>query len=521
MGVRVSSVSSTLTTNAARTGCFLAAALAAAFSLAPLSAQGMPVVQVTSPVMNSEVAPGGSIPLAADASSPGSVIIRVEFFDDDHLVGSTTQAPFKLDYQPTAHKLNFRITARATDAAGHSALSPAVTCVATSNVQRRYKSYDYEETSETILKQVRLTIPEGLSVVRGILVVTNSSGGNSRDYFKEAWYGEFLYLHDFAFLGARGFDSHSESFQVMQHALQKIAEEANHPELVNVPYATTGFSAGGGFASRLLVEAPDRVIACVPCGARLNFTGVDPTSAMLHTPACIISGELEKNFPSAVEPVLATYRPRGAQYAWMTIQNASHARMGQEKLAMPLLDTVLRMRYPADADVRTGPVTLKPIDTESGWVADNTTWTSGLTTITAAKDFKGDIEKSSWLPSEDIAFIYRAYATYDKPISITSPETSWSQAGIQPSVYRAWDPGSNVTIVVDDTRFPGWKKLEFYDDARKLGEITQGPPQFTAMNLQPGYHAFSILGTDAQGNLRTSNPVLVVVRKLPTTNLAH
>ena len=129
-----------------------------------------------------------------------------------------------------------------------------------------------------------------------------------------------------------------------------------------------------------------------------------------------------------------------------------------------------------------------------------------MTSISPAKQFNGDIGKSSWLPGEDVAFIYRAYASYDRPLTITSPQTSAS---------RVWDAGANVPVVVDDAKFAGWKKLEFYDGAHKLGEITQGPAQFTAMNLQPGYHAFSVLGTDAQGNVRPSNPVLVVVRKLP------
>jgi hypothetical protein len=69
--------------------------------------------------------------------------------------------------------------------------------------------------------------------------------------------------------------------------------------------------------------------------------------------------------------------------------------------------------------------------------------------------------------------------------------------------------------VVDDARFPRWRRLEFYDGARKLGEITRGWPQFTASDLAPGFHAFSVLGTDAKGAIRPSNPVLVVVRKLP------
>jgi hypothetical protein len=54
--------------------------------------------------------------------------------------------------------------------------------------------------------------------------------------------------------------------------------------------------------------------------------------------------------------------------------------------------------------------------------------------------------------------------------------------------------------------------LEFYDGAKKLGIVTAAPARFTATNLASGYHVFSVLGTDAQGNLRTSDPRMVVVR---------
>jgi hypothetical protein len=74
------------------------------------------------------------------------------------------------------------------------------------------------------------------------------------------------------------------------------------------------------------------------------------------------------------------------------------------------------------------------------------------------------------------------------------------------------DPGSNVPIVVDASKFPNWKQLEFYDGAKKLGTVTAAPTQFTATNLTPGYHVFSVLGTDAVGDIRPSNPVMVVVR---------
>jgi hypothetical protein len=183
-----------------------------------------------------------------------------------------------------------------------------------------------------------------------------------------------------------------------------------------------------------------------------------------------------------------------------------YAENRQDLLIMPLLDLAVRTRYPKDGDVTRGPIKLLSIDAASGWIADNATWKSGLTKIVPANQFKGDLGHSSWLQNEDIAFIYRAYATHNNPLTITSP------GPCGPGTPAA-DPGSNVPITVDAGKFPNWKTLEFYDGAKKLGTVTAAPAQYTATNLTPGYHVFSVLGTDAKGNIRTSDPVLIVVRK--------
>jgi hypothetical protein len=175
------------------------------------------------------------------------------------------------------------------------------------------------------------------------------------------------------------------------------------------------------------------------------------------------------------------------------------------------LDLAVRTRYPKDGDVTKGPIKLHSIDPATGWVADNTTWKSGLTRIVPARQFKGDLGHSSWLQNEDLAFIYRAYATHDNPLTITSPSPCGPGT---PTV----DPGSNVLITVDASNFLNWKKLEFYDGAKQLGTITAAPAQYTATNLTPGYHVFSVLGTNAKGTIRASDPVLVVVRKSSTVD---
>lgn len=373
--------------------------------------------------------------------------------------------------------------------------------------QRKYQSYDYAEGDH----KFRLVVPDGLPIVRGILVVGPYSRGDSRDYHQQAWYREFLHLHRFAFLGAKDFYLHD--YKVLQNALQRLAAESRHPELVHAPYAATGFSAGGGYTRLLMKAAPDKVIAGVVVGSTMKLRG-EITVDHRRVPMCVINGELEHDpgegpgMAKQLEPVLAEQRPKGALWGWMAVQGVGHEFAGQEVLTMPILDAAVRLRYPADADVRKGPVKLKPVELESGWVADNTTWKSGLTAITPAKRFKGDVAKSSWLLNEDIAFIYRAYSTLDWPLKITSPSREAAKTEV-------FDAGYAVTIKVDDSGFAGWTRLELHDGAKKVSELNKGPTEFTMKHLKAGYHAYSILGTDGKGNVRTSNPVLVVVRFKP------
>src|SRR5262249_34757816 len=198
-----------------------------------------------------------------------------------------------------------------------------------------------------------------------------------------------------------------------------------------------------------------------------------------------------------------------------------------------------RLRYPDGGDPSKGPLKLKSLDPKSGWVADYTTFASGLISIAPAASYTGDITKTSWLMDKDLAYIYRAFATYDytpgnsprqventpgynmldpkspREIRITSP---WMPGTYNQMFCQIQDPG-NVTIKVDASifasKFPGWTKLEFYDGATKLGEAA--PPEtsvsLTANIPEVGFHTFSVLGYDASGKpVRTSNPTMVITR---------
>lgn len=413
--------------------------------------------------------------------------------------------------------------------------TPLVTANVVTVGSDRYTVYSYDDH---LSASYVVVIPEGLKTVRGLLVNACYSGGDSRwDWPTCEYYRQFMHLHGFALVattataGAPGAAPRTEAtpqarhravFQAFEDSMRVIAAASLHPELANAPYVGVGFSAGGGFALNLMVFAPEKTIAVASYSAPYMFKRrltSPPSDAVLKVPSICIAGEYEGfnvPLPPDVDPatgpgriyeVFVPYRPLGAQYAYMERQGIGHTydENRQDVLGMPLLDAAVRARYPKDADVTRAPIKLIDLDPASGWIADHTTWKSGLTSICPAPQFKGDLGQSSWLQNEDLAFIYRAYSTYDKPLTITSPGNCWPTS---PSVPA----GSDVTIVVDASRFPDWKKLEFYDGAKKLGEVTQGPAQLTATNLTPGYHVFSVLGTDGAGTVRTSDPALVVVR---------
>ena len=366
-----------------------------------------------------------------------------------------------------------------------------------------FATYDYAEMDEGDEKAVRLAIPTGLQTVRGILVNTNAAGGDTRARYTLPYLKAFAALHGFAFVGARGFDSHSGSVTVWEHALNRFAGESRYAELVNVPLVVYGFSAGGGFANRLVNTLPERVIASAPLSSAMRM---DVPPAALDVPVCMFSGEQEERLNPLLNEVMQTYRPRGAHFAWAMVEGQGHREADQAALAIPFLDHCIRLRYPPDADPRRGPVVLKPLALSSGWLADNSSWRSGLTKIAPYNGLGAEAAATSWLPDEDIAFIYRAYATFAPPLKLTFPPSG-----------AAWvlNQGAGITITADDSAFPGWQQLALYNGARKLAEITQGPVRFPLTGLKPGVYAFLVMGTDAHGSQRASRPALVIVSGAP------
>jgi hypothetical protein len=168
-----------------------------------------------------------------------------------------------------------------------------------------------------------------------------------------------MLLHDFALVASAGDIPHVKAFPAFRNCLERVSVDSRHPELVNAPYATVGFSAGGGFASTLMTMDPEKTIAAGIIGARYNFTRITPPppAALLGIPSVLITGEEEQlndsqlpndPNPHKVDDVFVPYRLMGGQYAWMEKQGLGHeyAENRQDLLITPLMDLAVRTRYP-------------------------------------------------------------------------------------------------------------------------------------------------------------------------------
>ena len=82
-------------------------------------------ITLTAPAEDIAFAPGGTTRLAASVTPGAAAITKVEFFKNDQLIGTDTEAPYELDWAEPEPGL-YRISATATDAKGGSATSGAI-----------------------------------------------------------------------------------------------------------------------------------------------------------------------------------------------------------------------------------------------------------------------------------------------------------------------------------------------------------------------------------------------------------
>ena len=374
---------------------------------------------------------------------------------------------------------------------------------------------------------MKLWVPPHAAPVRGILISGHGGGsGDSRNFARDENMQAFAARFGFGLAGLHTFPGgriYSQGGKVFFDALSAFAAYGKHPELMNVPFAVFGSSNGGATAYGFANYAPQRCLCFVSNFAAGGNPPV-PTDDAIKVPGIFVMGRFDSlnrgmEGVQRLETLIGGARARGARWA-MIVEDKGHEDGVAFDVYANLLDQAIKLRHPADADTRKGPVQLTEIPEDAGWLADMSTWESGITTIADYASYRGDKKAASWLLDKDIAYIYRGAATRLDPISTgieavsrvynpnTAPGTMYSVGG--PIV----EPGRKLNLVCDVRDLPDWSKVEFYNGAEKLGEADapNNPVLPITVDKNNIVYCLTAVATTSSGAQRVAAPFYFAVK---------
>jgi hypothetical protein len=150
-----------------------------------------------------------------------------------------------------------------------------------------------------------------------------------------------------------------------------------------------------------------------------------------------------------------------------------------------------RLRYDTAPDA-TGKVTLKHLPFEQGWFGEYG-WKTDWPEIAPVKSFRGDTTKAIWLPSENMAHVWRAY-------QVEKPKVTLEVGGEPARLVLAATPPDGTTAV------------EFFDRSQSIGVAKSAPFSITTDRLRDGVRTVYAVATTAAGKT-PSRPITLAAGK--------
>jgi len=261
-----------------------------------------------------------------------------------------------------------------------------------------------------------LWLPDDVPVVKGIVVI--SGHGSGQTLFRRAdlrALAKDLNLAIFTFVGnplQRGFWPQ----RLLIDRLRVFAEQTGHPELEHAPLFLYGHSNGTGFSAVFPAYWPDRVWSWVSMRPGITFQVYQPQAAAV--PGLVIFGEDDHFFarPSQAENLAVVPSLRKRSNALWNIAVEPGTGHGPGEKTWPLVFSFLRhtfsARVPAPCDCREGPVTLKKLLPEDGFLGQNWDVTAGgyqELPVASFAAFAGDRSAASWLVNAAYAADWQAF----------------------------------------------------------------------------------------------------------------
>lgn len=323
--------------------------------------------------------------------------------------------------------------------------------------------------------EYRIWIPEGVEKLRGLIVHQHGCGRNGMLMPWDHHWRALARKWDCALMGThyRQVDSCASwynplfgSDRAFHEALNNLAGQSGHPELVTVPWALWGHSGGAFWVSRMLQLYPERIIAVVARSG--GFLISNPAS--FEVPVLFNYGKRERPRLNGL-----TYYPAGREKnaPWLIAPDpvTGHECGNSRLLAIPFLDVCFDLRLPGN-----GQQGLRDIDMENSWLGN-----PGSFGITASAGFAGDPLDMVWLPDESFARNWQEYVRTGW-VSDTSPpeapyDLSYEFLG-KNSVRITWEARSDLES--------GIKQFFLYRNGKHIKRFVGINDDYVKKNFQYG-----------------------------------
>jgi len=355
----------------------------------------------------------------------------------------------------------------------------------------------------------RLWIPSDVTVIRGVIILGNGANGDQRNRTEETDWQALARAHDFALMGTSLYICQSANdvnaeVPMLLADLAWYATASGHPEVAHLPFVLAGWSGGGQMAYGINTKIPERVIAYIMNKGAYYVPGA-LSPAALKTPSIGVGGQFDLGVGrTGIIDRFKANRPSGGLCAIAVEQNTGHVEGNVDGVFFTFFDHAIRARYPAGVTPLSGPVTLLDLSETNGWLATEPTVGSGLSgSVYPYAAYSGDKTTACWLMDEDVANLYRGFATYNPAVTVTpvgGPLFSASQM-------------IEFRVSVDSAAFPAWTSADVYDGAVMLGTVTRGGATSVYAVRPWGGRGVTAIARDASGNERTSIPQPFVVNK--------
>ena len=394
---------------------------------------------------------------------------------------------------------------------------------------------DGSMTINHYLKDYRLSIPDGVSTVRGIIAKMPGSGGNGPVNNLDAQMLDLCRALGFALLTGspialdNGYSPYpGVNNDNLRTILQLAARASGHPEIENVHVFWTGFSEGALDSASNALGGFERSIGFFSNKGHDDNFGSYPAGS-LAVPGLYAPGTLDAN--SVVNPFkqqagFQALRSQGGRIAmmadWFTVHE-SNGGPALEEFMFYWADQLQRLRLdPSEIPSRNAstPMALLAVPLSSGWWGQRTTYKStgsgALGFAEAANpfleigddtSFGGNKTDSSWLPNANLAFAYRAYGSGDgtdrralnSASRSASPNLLVNGIGPVAGAPLTFKPDDAITLTTELREFTGATIALYYDGATLLGSSTDAASNFAIVVPTPhatGVRGFSVVLSD-------------------------